>query len=1089
MKAIYVILAVMLATSVGAADMIGLQGKLLNYSTNTEINGTFVFNVTFYNLSSGSPVYSEIANVTSTNGIWNYMVGKNTPINPGAFGSPTYSILKIGTETYAPVNTTYGPLAFYSTESNDSAYLGGQLPSYYTVQSDYVANNVSLKAYVNSQIVVSNASFNSTVDQRIVLLNSSKSFSDIAADGFIKLVNVTQAYIKSLGFWTSTDVDNSTIIRYNNFNQTFALVNRSIIDSGALKNGSDATIGNLNNFVYVQAGNMSDINASNKRCPSFGKCVIVVPPGVYQYDVAGLTIFLRSNTTYSGHGVLINKTYNAAVFQAETNIFTENVMIEGFDFYQYDDRRLTTSFIRAAASNTSNIEIKDNKFRNYNNTAIIVGGSSNYGYNWNVHNNLFDGVRGGTAYTGYDLSFRSNHLIATSIPGPSAEVEGLDYNGGQGGQVINNLIINMSEDGLDINAGHVIVALNRIYMKHDGATTEGIDITGSPYSTVHDNLIVLADETTDRAINIQSNSPYVSVDGNVIIGNATGKGLVIENETTKIGISNVFQNVGENINYTFDSYLLTSRIEGNVSLDYLTASGTICDSNGCIPNVVALNGTWSESDPSALKNGSDAILKSIGSGQSNITIFNGELTLAKNAVDENNASISGETSYILVDDGSKRMIALMVKNDGSEKARIQLTNNNTASGLIEFKTTNNIDNASTRWAILPNGTLQSLVLSSCNTVDITSEGYLVCGTDESGAGTYVDTWINGTIDSKILTNNNSVISYILAVNSSNPGGVSYVDTWINTTTNASILHKVGVANSSMKSYVESLNGTWDAADQTVRIAGENITTGTVADVRIASTIARDSEITSSIINANASLNATIDHRIYTNNLSLMSYILLVNASNPGGSGDPYSDLWINSTMTSLFVNRTKWTSIDNYPAACSAGTFMTAIGDTLTCSTPISANFALNTSVINVTTQFSGSVTGTYSTIQIASQSILIAGENVTTGTIADARIASTISRDSEAITLVNNANNSMIAYIATLNGTYDAADQTVRIDAANVTSGTLPVARGGTGVTTSTGTGSVVLNNSPVLTDPKSSRYCFNPACTSFINATHWVS
>jgi len=40
-------------------------------------------------------------------------------------------------------------------------------------------------------------------------------------------------------------------------------------------------------------------------------------------------------------------------------------------------------------------------------------------------------------------------------------------------------------------------------------------------------------------------------------------------------------------------------------------------------------------------------------------------------------------------------------------------------------------------------------------------------------------------------------------------------------------------------------------------------------------------------------------------------------------------------------------------------------------------------------------------------------------------------------------------------------------LDASKITSGTLPVVRGGTGVTTSTGTGSVVLSTSPTLTTP----------------------
>lgn len=50
-------------------------------------------------------------------------------------------------------------------------------------------------------------------------------------------------------------------------------------------------------------------------------------------------------------------------------------------------------------------------------------------------------------------------------------------------------------------------------------------------------------------------------------------------------------------------------------------------------------------------------------------------------------------------------------------------------------------------------------------------------------------------------------------------------------------------------------------------------------------------------------------------------------------------------------------------------------------------------------------------------------------------------------------------------------------LDASSITSGILPVIRGGTGVNTSTGTGSVVLSNTPTLT---------TPTIGSFINANH---
>lgn len=54
----------------------------------------------------------------------------------------------------------------------------------------------------------------------------------------------------------------------------------------------------------------------------------------------------------------------------------------------------------------------------------------------------------------------------------------------------------------------------------------------------------------------------------------------------------------------------------------------------------------------------------------------------------------------------------------------------------------------------------------------------------------------------------------------------------------------------------------------------------------------------------------------------------------------------------VYVKRNTWTSIDNYPSACSSGQFISALGDTSTCGTP--------SDVSNVTSiQFTGTSTKT----------------------------------------------------------------------------------------------------------------------------------
>lgn len=41
-----------------------------------------------------------------------------------------------------------------------------------------------------------------------------------------------------------------------------------------------------------------------------------------------------------------------------------------------------------------------------------------------------------------------------------------------------------------------------------------------------------------------------------------------------------------------------------------------------------------------------------------------------------------------------------------------------------------------------------------------------------------------------------------------------------------------------------------------------------------------------------------------------------------------------ASSTATYVKRADWTTIDNYPSACSGGQYVSAIGDTLTCATP-----------------------------------------------------------------------------------------------------------------------------------------------------------
>ncbi len=107
-----------------------------------------------------------------------------------------------------------------------------------------------------------------------------------------------------------------------------------------------------------------------------------------------------------------------------------------------------------------------------------------------------------------------------------------------------------------------------------------------------------------------------------------------------------------------------------------------------------------------------------------------------------------------------------------------------------------------------------------------------------------------------------------------------------------------------------------------------------------------------------------------------------------------------SYATSTYVARNDWTTIDNYPAACGAGQYVTSIGDTLTCNTPPGSTYTASGTLLNLTgTAFSVNagtltnnkacnfVTGTGlvcdSTYLTGNQSITLSGDVSGSGTTA----------------------------------------------------------------------------------------------------------
>jgi hypothetical protein len=98
----------------------------------------------------------------------------------------------------------------------------------------------------------------------------------------------------------------------------------------------------------------------------------------------------------------------------------------------------------------------------------------------------------------------------------------------------------------------------------------------------------------------------------------------------------------------------------------------------------------------------------------------------------------------------------------------------------------------------------------------------------------------------------------------------------------------------------------------------------------------------------------------------------------------------------------------------------------------------------------------------ITNTAIAIDTAAITSGTLADARLPATGTAGTYA-----NASHVPVITTDSKGRVTSVTNTAIVISAAAITSGTLAVAQGGTGVTTSTGTGAVTLNTSPVLTTP----------------------
>jgi hypothetical protein len=181
----------------------------------------------------------------------------------------------------------------------------------------------------------------------------------------------------------------------------------------------------------------------------------------------------------------------------------------------------------------------------------------------------------------------------------------------------------------------------------------------------------------------------------------------------------------------------------------------------------------------------------------------------------------------------------------------------------------------------------------------------------------------------------------------------------------------------------------------------------------------------------------------------------------------------------VFTNVTGTVTTAAQPNITSVGTLTSLTvtgnvsGGNLTTSGAVTGNgralTSLNASNMDTGTLPAARLSGTYT--------ITVSGSATTAGTVTTAAQPN-ITSVGTLTSLTVTGNTTSGNFIGTLNG---SGANVTSIDATNISSGTLAVARGGTGTTTSTGSGSVVLSTSPVLTTPNLG----TPSAATLTNAT----
>lgn len=327
------------------------------------------------------------------------------------------------------------------------------------------------------------------------------------------------------------------------------------ISDTAIFTTGNVTSANINQVLYVQAGNASDINETIKQCGSNG-CVVKIPCGTYNLDTQ---VTIKDKVFLEGFGecTIINRTGTGGRFKSDAEI--SDVRLSNFRF---KGNNFTSIPITLDGGFKHNIQIYELHITNVHARAIQINGT-----NILIENNLIVNVTNGigiskntadTSDLNYEIVIINNRIEDQryNLSSPTEYGEGIEINVHSFGRsmIMGNDIIGFGEEGIDVNIEYSIITNNYVEMVSDEARiSHGINIqtesSKSCQSIISSNVITnIANNNNSRGIKISSGCIGVQAIGNILEGiNSTGgRGITVDANKTIIN-SNYFSNLERGI--------------------------------------------------------------------------------------------------------------------------------------------------------------------------------------------------------------------------------------------------------------------------------------------------------------------------------------------------------------------------------------------------------------------------------------------------------------------------------------------------------------------------------------------------------------